>query len=212
MCAVKQARRKTVQQTNRSIAKQEKKSRRLGERFVCQLLKSICKPKSAGIPLFSSRSTWRKRSPDYWLRCPVKFFMCTHKANKIYHKTIFFGWCDSLASGHVTSKTRQLNTTRINFIRNKNIFQQHQPIAWMHVNEIFTFISISLCNWIVDTVALVYFCMKMEYNLFTEIHLYIKTYRIQIDIATEWVHVQNETIIHQIDGEPNAWKTNGNQT
>lgn len=38
------------------------------------------------------------------------------------------------------------------------------------------------------------------------------TYRIQINISSKWVHVQYEAVVDQIDGEPNAWKTNGDQT
>lgn len=40
----------------------------------------------------------------------------------------------------------------------------------------------------------------------------LKTYRIQINISTEWIHIENETIVYQIDGKPNAQKANGNQT
>lgn len=41
---------------------------------------------------------------------------------------------------------------------------------------------------------------------------YGHTYRVQIHIAAEWVHVQDNAIIHQIDCKPNARKAKGNQT
>lgn len=37
----------------------------------------------------------------------------------------------------------------------------------------------------------------------------MSTYRIQVDIATERAHIQDNTVVDQVHGEPNAQKTDG---
>lgn len=137
---------KKIAQTNKQVnRKTRKKSRRLGQRFVCQLLKSICKPKSAGIPFFFALCR-RKRIPDYWLRCPVKF-LCAHtKRTKSTTKQHFFlGWCDSFGKWpcDIENTSTEYNANKYHF-GTKN-FSTAPTIAWMHVNENSTFISSNLC-------------------------------------------------------------------
>lgn len=37
----------------------------------------------------------------------------------------------------------------------------------------------------------------------------LTTYRIQVDIASERAHIQDNAVVDQIHGEPNAQKTDG---